>query len=129
MSDPHEIALPRFFMGKPGELALYRAFTAKVLAALPETKIRVLKSQIAFSNKYNFAFASLPIHRRKGWPEHCLIISFGLSYRLDSPRIAVSVEPYPRRWTHHVLIVDERELDEELMGWVKEAYAFSAGKR
>lgn len=39
------------------------------------------------------------------------------------------VEPYPGRWTHHVLVSGTEEIDDELMGWVKEAAVFSAGKR
>ena len=47
----------------------------------------------------------------------------------NSPRIAAAVEPYPCRWTHHVLIASPAEIDGELMAWVREAAAFSAGKR
>lgn len=65
----------------------------------------------------------------KGWPEHGIIVSFGLFYRLESPRIAVAVEPYPNRWTHHVVVSDEHELDAELMSWISDAYAFSESKR
>ena len=44
------------------------------------------------------------------------------------PRIWQAVEPYPNRWTHHVLVSDESQLDGELLGWVKEAAAFAAVK-
>lgn len=128
MSEPYEIAVLRFFEGRPRELRLYEVFAEKVLVAFPETVIRVQKTQISFSNCYNFAFASLPIRKVKGRPEHYLIVSFGLSYRLASPRIEVAVEPYPNRWTHHVIVSDEAELDEELMGLVGEAHAFSESK-
>ena len=57
------------------------------------------------------------------------MITFGLGCRAESMRIDVASEPYPNRWTHHVLISDPEEIDEELMGWVKEAAAFSARKR
>ena len=67
-------------------------------------------------------------HRKKGWPEKSLLITFGLSYRLDSPRVAVAVEPYPNRWTHHVLLTREEELDGELMGWLEEAWRFAQEK-
>ncbi|MDE6880134.1 MAG: hypothetical protein K2P20_02115, partial [Oscillospiraceae bacterium] len=40
-----------------------------------------------------------------------------------------AVEPYPNRWTHHVLVASAEEINGELMGWVKEAAAFSRGKR
>jgi hypothetical protein len=39
------------------------------------------------------------------------------------------VEPYPGRFTHHVLLSGTEEIDDELLGWVKEAAVFSAGKR
>lgn len=55
--------------------------------------------------------------------------TFGLGYHLESLRIDAASEPYPNRWTHHVLISEEKEIDEELMGWIKEAGAFALGKR
>ena len=47
---------------------------------------------------------------------------------MESPRIDAAVEPYPNRWTHHVPVQGIEEIDEELMGWVKEAAVFAAGK-
>ena len=38
-------------------------------------------------------------------------------------------KPYPNLWTRHMLISFVDEIDDELMGWIKEAVAFSAGKR
>ena len=65
----------------------------------------------------------------KGCPEVFLIVTFGLSHRLDSPRIAAAVEPYPNRWTHHVLIERPEQIDAELIGWLREAYEFSESKK
>ena len=56
------------------------------------------------------------------------MVSFGLADRLESPRIAVAVEPYPRRWTHHVLVERPDQLDEELLGWLEQAWRFSLEK-
>ncbi len=128
MSEPYEITVLRFFEGKSKELALYEVFAEKVLNAFPGITVRVQKSQITFSGRHNFAFASLPIRRRKEWPEHCILVTFGLFHRLESPRIAVAVEPYPNRWTHHVTVSEESQLDAELMGWIGESYAFSESK-
>ena len=91
----------------------------------PSTRIRVLKTQITFENRHGFAFVSLPRRKVK---QPAIVVSFGLSYRVDSPRIWVASEPYPNRWTHHVLVSDEAQLDDVLMGWVKEAAAFAAAK-
>ena len=92
--------------------------------------VKVQKTQISFSNRHNFAFVSfLPARRAKDRPETYITVTFGLRYKKESPRIDAASEPYPNRWTHHMLISSEEEIDNELMGWIKEAAAFSAGKR
>lgn len=93
---------------------------------MPDTALKVQKSQITFRARYGFAFVSL--RRMKGCPEVFLILSFGLSHRLDSPRIAVAVEPYPNRWTHHVILSEVGQLDSELMDWLQEAHDFALTK-
>ena len=35
-------------------------------------------------------------------------------------------EPYPNRWTHHVMIGSAEEIDQELLGWLWEAAQFAA---
>lgn len=119
-----------FFEGKPQALALFETFARRLTAEIGEADIRVQKTQIAFSNRHNFAFASfLPVRKAKERPEQYIVITFGLGHRVESPRIDGAVEPYPNRWTHHVLISKEEEIDGELMGWVKEAAEFAALKR
>ena len=117
-----------FFDGKPAELALYQALERAMEARFPEASVKVQKSQISFYHKHLFAAASLPLRRRKEWPKECLLVTFGLSRRLSSPRIAVAVEPYPNRWTHHVVVAREEEIDGELLDWLAEAYDFAAAK-
>ena len=86
-------------------------------------------SQISFYGRHLFAAASLPVRRRKDWPKMCLMVTVGLPYRLDSPRVAAASEPYPGRWTHHVLVTEADQIDEELMGWLREAWNFAESKR
>ena len=117
-----------FFDGKPTELALYQALEQAMAARFPEASVKVQKSQISFYHRHLFAAASLPLRRRKEWPKECLLVTFGLSHRLSSPRIAVAVEPYPNRWTHHVVVAREEEIDGELLDWLAEAYDFAAAK-
>lgn len=119
-----------FFDGKPEALSLYEAFEQKVLSQVDGAKVKVQKTQITFSNRHNFAFVSfLPVRKAKERPKVYIVVTFGLGYRIQSPRIDGAVEPYPGRWTHHVLISGTEEIDDELMGWVREAAVFSAGKR
>jgi len=114
-----------FFEPMPGALPLYLALSEKLLA-LPGVTVKVAKTQITFKARYGFAFVSL--RRIKGCPEVFLILTLGLGRRLGSPRVAVAVEPYPGRWTHHFILSEEGELDGELLGWIREAWEFAQTK-
>lgn len=119
-----------FFNERPAALPLYEAFERRVSAEIGEVNIKAHKTQITFANKRGFAFVSfIPVRKARERPENYIVVSFGLSRRELSPRIDAATEPYPNRWTHHVLISEAREIDGELMAWVKEAAAFSAAKR
>lgn len=117
-----------FFDKMPAILPVYARLREQLEAAYPDLGIRVGKSQISFRNRYGFAAASLPWRRVKGWPAEYLLVSFGLARRLDDPRIAQAVEPYPNRWTHHVLVQTPEEVDETLLRWIDEAYWFAQSK-
>ena len=118
-----------FFDGKPLELALYEALFRHLEMEFSEASVRVQESQISFYGRHLFSAASLPVRRKKSWPEHCIVLTIGLSHRLDSPRVAVATEPYPGRWTHHILISEEAQIDGELLGWLREAWKFAESKR
>ena len=122
-------ALVRFFARMPEMLPVYQVFEQRVNERCGDVDVRVQKTQITFTDRYGFAWASLPVRRRRDWPERCLIVTFGLAYRKESPRIAIATEPYPHRWTHHVLVERAEDIDDELMGWVEESHAFSLTKR
>ena len=111
-------------------LPLYEAFEALVLEAVPGAEVKVQKTQITFSNRHGFAFVSfLPARRAKDRPDPYITVTLGLHRRLDSPRVDQASEPYPGRWTHHLVIGSVEEIDGELMVWVREAYDFAASKR
>lgn len=117
--------LLQFFDRMPQILPIYQTLEEKILAECGPAEIQVKKTQITFKNRYGFAFASLPGRRRKDWPDIYLLVTFGLSYHKESPRIIEATEPYPGRWTHHVIIQSAEELDGQLLGWIKEAYDYS----
>ena len=119
-----------FFQEKPEALGLYEALEERILAEIPDVNVKAQKTQITFYNRHNFAFVSvLPVRKAKERPKVYITVTFGLSYQKVSPRIDVATEPYPNRWTHHVLVASMEEIDDELLGWLKEAAEFSAGKR
>ena len=119
-----------FFNEHPAMLPVYEKLERLIFTEIVNTRIRVSKTQISFSNKYGFAYVSFnPCRRAKERPENWMTVSFGLGHALASQRVDASAEPYPGRWTHHVMVGTDEEIDEELMGWIHEAAASAASKR
>ena len=118
-----------FFEQQPAALPLYEAFADAVIRQYPDTKVKVQKSQISFSNRYMFACVSfVRVKKKKELPDPYLVVTLGMSYPLESSRVAVKTEPYPGRWTTHIVLGDEKEVDGELLKWVAEAYDFANTK-
>lgn len=119
-----------FFIGHEGSIGLYSAFRERLMAVEPDAIVKVGKSQIGFYNPRFFSAVSfLPARKAKDRPKDFITVTFGLSCRNPSPRIDIATEPYPNRWTHHILISSEEMIDDELMAWIAEAADFSASKR
>lgn len=118
-----------FFSGRPDALELYRDFEDLLYREFPCVNRRVQKTQITFYNRHVFACVSFARVKKKAeLPEGYLVITIGLPAPLESPRIAVKTEPYPNRWTHHIVISRPEELDGELMGWIRASYDFAETK-
>lgn len=118
-----------FFQQDIEALPLYERLEGLILDQIPDVQIKVQKSQISFCNRHMFACVSFAkVRKAKERPDHYIVVSFGLDHGLDSPRIDVATEPYPNRWTHHVLISSPGEIDDELIRWIQEASVFSALK-
>ena len=110
-------------------LPLYQAFEELLFDSFPVVNKRVQKTQITFSNRHVFACVSFARVKRKAeLPAGYMVLTLGLPAPLASERIAVKTEPYPGRWTHHIVVSKPEELDEELLSWVREAYNFAAAK-
>ena len=118
-----------FFDSKQDALPLYETFREAVLEKVPDTRIEVKKTQISFFNRHMYVAVSFaPVRRVKNRPDPFLTITFGMPYKKESARIDVAVEPYPNRWTHHVMIGSVEEIDQELLSWIEEAAAFAENK-
>ena len=119
-----------FFEKQPSALSIYACFAERLYEQFPDTKRRVQKTQITFSNRYVFACISfLRAKRKADLPDPYLVVTLGLPFPLESERVAVKSEPYPGRWTTHIVIGSMSEIDDELFDWVRQAYAFSERKR
>lgn len=118
-----------FFDAHPDAFPLYEAFETKLISLFPETKVQVKKTQISFSNRNLYACISFQRVRKKAdLPNPYLVITLGLPYPLESSRVAVKTEPYPGRWTTHIVIGNAAEIDDELFLWIKQAYRFAESK-
>ncbi len=118
-----------FFNKHLTALPLYRTFEARLLTEFPKTKIRVQKSQISFFTRYMYACVSFQRVKKKAeLPNPYIVITLGLPYPLASTRVAVKTEPYPGRWTTHIVIGSVVEIDDELISWLQQAYSFADSK-
>ena len=118
-----------FFGEHMDALPIYERLEEQILPRIPDVTIKAAKTQITFANKRGFAFVSFnPCRKAKDRPAVWMTVTFGLGYRKESPRIDVATEPYPGRWTHHVMVETPDEIDEELLGWLQEAADFAAVK-
>lgn len=118
-----------FFGDRVDALPIYERLENAILSRIPDVKIKAAKTQITFANRRGFAFVSFnPCRRAKDCPAVWMTVTFGLGCRKESPRIDAATEPYPGRWTHHVMVGTPDEIDEELLGWILEAAAFSDTK-
>lgn len=119
-----------FFEKSPDALPLYETVEGRILSEIENVTIRVQKTQITFTNPKVFACVSqLRVKKKSELPDPYIVVTFGLARHVESPRIAAATEAYPGRWTHHVVVSDPKEMDEELMKWIREAAEFSAVKK
>ena len=118
-----------FFDRHQAVYPLYECFQKKLLARLPESRIKVQKSQISYYNRHLYACISvLKVKRKAELPNDYFVLTLGLSAPLESNRVAAKTEPYPGRWTTHFVISSPSDLDEELFDWIGQAYQFAQGK-
>lgn len=114
-----------FFQEHSELVPLYAAFDEALERCMGPQDPRVQKTQLTYGHPHVFACVSLP--RKKG--QKGFLLSLGLGRPLHSPRVSWATEPYPGRWTCHIPVSAPEELNEELMGWVIEAYQFALTKR
>lgn len=117
----------QFFTKMPQTLPLYETVEA-VLMSFPDVKMKVHKTQISFYAKRLFAAVWLPLRIMKNRPDNYIVLTLALHDRIDSPRIVEVVQPYPQRWTHHIIVSNSTEIDEELKSWIYQAYQSALGR-
>jgi Domain of unknown function (DUF5655) len=120
-------AVATFFADRPRALELFEPVRAAVMSAGPST-MRITKSQISFGRKTRFAWVWTPDRWLSGKPAP-LVLSIGLRRRDPSPRWKEVVEPRPGRFMHHLEIWSEADVDDEVAGWLQEAWSHAGAAR
>ena len=110
-----------FFSFRPQALPLYLLLRERLLENAGVT-LTVHKTQISFYTRRLFACISTPPAKRLG--EEAVMVSFVLPWPLASQRLFGRADG-PGKHTCHVVLSQAEQLDEELLGWLEEAYMFA----
>lgn len=107
------------FAGFPESLAIYRV-VADAVAGIGEATVAVSKSQVAFKRRRGFAYVWRP--GQYVGSDVPAVLSVALSHQVESDRWKEVVHPSPRTWMHHLELRAAAEVDDEVRGWLREAY-------
>lgn len=84
-------------------------------------EVRVSRSQVAFRRKRGFAHLWLP-GQYLTHPGAEVVLSIALGRRVDSPRFKEVAHPSRLHWMHHLELHATSELDDEVAGWLQDAF-------
>lgn len=117
MTEPDSV--DEFFAGAPDARALYEA-VQRAVASVGPFEEHVSKSEISFRRDHPFAAVWMPRqYLRRG---AALVVTIYLRDRDASPRWKQVVEPAPGRFTHHLELSDAADVDDQVLGWLTQAW-------
>jgi hypothetical protein len=108
-----------FFAGHPQARAVFDKVRS-ILEELGPVEVRTSKSQVAFRRKRGFAYLWMPGQYLRN-PAAQVVLSIALGRHDPSPRFKEVVHPAPATWMHHLELHDADEIDDEVVGWLREA--------
>lgn len=118
--EPGGDAVAEFFADVPLGQDVYDVLAGVVDGAGPAT-VRVTRSQVGFRRRTGFCWVWLPGRYLRA-PAAQVVVSIALGRRDGSTRWKQVARVTGRRWMHHLEVHDVAELDDEVAGWVAEAY-------
>lgn len=118
--EPDVWTVQRHLEGKPeASVAMFHRFVELVGACGPY-EVSPSKSSVTFKGTRRGFAGARPTASG-------LVVYLDLQRALESPRVR-NVSPYTSRlFVHHLTLASLDEFDDELAGWVAEAYAVGAG--
>ena len=118
------MTLDEFVAGRDASRQIFDSLRSAI-EGLGPVEIRVTKSQVTFRRRRAFAWAWVPDRYLRG--RHApLVLTLSFAERNSSPRWKEIVEPAPGRFTHHLELHSESEIDAEVRGWLQAAWEAGA---
>jgi hypothetical protein len=108
------------FSNSPDGLRICGAVRRILSGAVPAS-MHTTVSQVAFLNRRGFAYVWNP--RRHLKTDVPAVLSIALPRRLESSRFKEVVHPSPGVWMHHLELRAVEDVDDEVAGWLEEAFA------
>lgn len=110
-----------FFQGRSASKRLFNAITREV-DQLGDATVQVSKSQIAFRRKRNFASVWIPDQYLKSRLIAPLVLTLSFSQPDSSSRWKEIIAVGPKRFTHHLELYRESDIDEQVRRWLRTAW-------
>jgi len=117
-----------FLSQKPEALPGARAFLLGALERWPSAEVITQKSQVGLRDPRPFCALTLPGKHVRGKATPGAMLSLFLPRPLETELLIMAVEPYPGRFTNHLVLPASEDFDEDLWAWTAEARRFRCGK-
>lgn len=114
------IELDEFFAGQAKSRRIFEA-VRRAVEGLGTVGLRIGKSQVSFRRRKAFAWVWRPGQYLKGKTAP-LVLTLSFPARDSSPRWKEIVEGAPKRFTHHLELYSLADIDDEVRGWLREAW-------
>jgi hypothetical protein len=122
--EPRQPETPELLLAGDQARELYGA-VLQVVKRLGAVNVRVGKSQIAFKRRRSFAAVWVPGQYLRGKTAP-LVLTIYLPSRHPSSRFKQIVEPTKGRFTHHLELWRRTDVDDEVVGWLSQAWEAAA---
>jgi hypothetical protein len=96
----------------------------RLLEEIGDVDVRITSSQASFRRRRGFAYVWTP----SAWtdaPDDVVVLSIALDHAIPSPRFKQVLEPAPGRWMHDLEVRSPGEIDDEVAGWLAQAWAWA----
>lgn len=110
-------SVDHLFDGKAPELRATYDHLIKQLKQFGEVKVAPKQTSIHLEKNSGFA----GVHPRKAY----FNLEFRTDYKIDDPRITRMQQLSAKRFEHTVKLERESDVDDQLLGWLRDAYNLS----